>query len=91
MALFAKTNGNPITYPVYMKFLKAKINEIGLDGNNFSTHSFCRGAVSWAIKNGIPDSMVQVMGDWKSNCYKMYINCPLDVRTLFAEKFSNNM
>ena len=28
---------------------------------------------------GIPESMIQVMGDWKSDCYKLYVNCPLDV------------
>ena len=61
MALFAKTNGKPITYPLHMKFLKGKIKEIVLNKNKFSTHSFHRGAVSWAIKNGIPESMVQVM------------------------------
>ena len=76
MALFARTDGSPITYPVYMKFLKSKIYEIGLDGNNFSTHSFHQGVASWAIKNGIPESIVQVMGDWKSDCYTLHINCP---------------
>ena len=85
MPLFANLDGSPITYPVYMKFLKNKIHEIGLDVTNFSTHSFCRGAVSWAIKCGIPGSLIQVMGDWKSECYKMYINCPLDVRCQFVE------
>ena len=89
MPLFANVDGSPITYPVYMKFLKEKINEIGLDKTNFSTHSFRRGAVSWAIKCGIPESLIQVMRDWKSDCYKMYINCLLDVRCKFVEKIGH--
>ena len=40
MALFSRTDGKPIMYPVYMKFLKLKIYEVGLDAKNFSTHSF---------------------------------------------------
>ena len=40
MPLFANTDGSPITYPVYMKFLKEKNHEIGLDKTNLSTHSF---------------------------------------------------
>ena len=78
MPLFANEEGSQITYPVYMKFLKEKIHEIGLNKTNFSTHSFHRGAVSWAIKCGIPESLIQVMGD--SDSYKMCINCLLDVR-----------
>ena len=91
MALFSRQNGSPMTYPIYMKFIKDKIDQIGLNSKNYSTHSFRRGAVSWAIKNGIPESLIEVMGDWKSNCYKMYINCPLDVRTHFVEQFVHNM
>ena len=63
MPLFANPDGRPITYPVYMEILKEKIHEIGLDKTNFSTHSFHRGAVSWAIKCGVSESLIQVMGD----------------------------
>ena len=64
MPLFANVDRSPIIYPIYMKFLKEKINKIGLDKTNFSTHS---------------------------DCYKMYINCPLDVRCKFVEKFCHNL
>ena len=30
MALFANTKGKPITYPIHMKFIKDKVEEIGL-------------------------------------------------------------
>ena len=40
MALFSKQNGSPITYPIYMKFIKDKIDEIGLNSKNYIlTHS----------------------------------------------------
>ena len=61
--LFSFPDGKPITYPVYMRFLKQKISDISLESANYSTHSFQRGAVSWAIKCGIPESMIQVMGN----------------------------
>ena len=87
-ALFSFTDGKPITYAYYQRFLKSCIQYIGLDKNCFSSHSFRRGAVSLAIKCGIPESMVKIMGDWKSECYKMYINCPLEVRCNFASMFA---
>ena len=65
--LFAYRSGKPITYPRYMKFFKNIITKIGLDCCNYSTHSFHWGAVSWKIKNEIPESLIQVMGDWKSD------------------------
>ena len=40
--LFAYQHGKPITYPVYLKFLKEKIQQVGLNSMNYSTHSFRR-------------------------------------------------
>ena len=71
--------------------LKNCIQEVGLNRDCFSTHSFQRGAVSWAIKCGIPKSMIQIMGDWKSDCYKMYINYLLEVRCNFTNKFRKKL
>ena len=38
--IFAKIDGKPITYSSYLKFLKDKIKQVGLDSKNYSTHSF---------------------------------------------------
>ena len=89
--LFSKANGFPITYPSYLKFLKNKIHQVGLNHNNYSTHSFRRGAASWALSCGVPESVIQMMGDWKSDCYKRYINCPLESRMQFARCITNNL
>ena len=90
-ALVSYGKGKPVTYAHYQKFLKGCIAIIGLDKNNFSMHSFRRGAVSWAVKCGIPESMIQIIGDWKSDCYKMHINCPLEVQCSFANKFGEQL
>ena len=90
-ALFCFPNGSPVMYAYYQKFLKNCIKCIGFNEANCSTHSFRRSAVSWAIKCGILEHMIQVMGDWKSDCYKMYINCPLEVRSDFASGFNVNL
>ena len=89
--LFCFPNGSPVTYAFYQKFLENCIKCIGFNQSNFNTQSFRRGAVSWAIKCGIPEHMIQVMGDWKSDHYKMYVNCPLEVRCDFASRFNVNL
>ena len=63
--VFSFPNGKAVNYNFYQKFLKNQIKKIGPSPELFSTHSFRRGAVSWAIKNGIFEAMIQVMGDWK--------------------------
>jgi integrase len=45
---------------------------LGIPGN-YSGHSFRRGAATWARSIGIPDADLQLLGRWKSDAYKRYI------------------
>ena len=40
---------------------------------HYSGHSFRRDAATWAKQAGIPDSDIQLLGRWKSDAYKRYI------------------
>ena len=40
---------------------------------NINTHSFRIGGASTAASSGIPDSIIQIMGRWSSDCYRRYI------------------
>jgi hypothetical protein len=39
----------------------------------FSSHSFRRGGATLAAQTGISSSLIQLMGDWKSDAYNKYI------------------
>jgi hypothetical protein len=52
--------------------LRAILLELGVPGNH-SGHSFRRGAATWARSIGIPDADLQLLGRWKSDAYKRYI------------------
>jgi hypothetical protein len=52
--------------------LRAIFLELGVPGN-YSGHSFWRGAATWARSIGIPDADLQLLGRWKSDAYKRYI------------------
>jgi integrase len=52
--------------------LRAILLELGVSGN-YSGHSFRRGAATWARSIGIPDADLQLLGRWKSDAYKRYI------------------
>ena len=63
----------PITYIQFQKRLRELICKIGLNPNLFSSHSFRRGGATLASKAGVSPSSIQLLGDWKSDCYKKYI------------------
>jgi integrase len=52
--------------------LRTILLELGVSGN-YSGHSFRRGAATWARSIGIPDADLQLLGRWKSDAYKRYI------------------
>ena len=49
----------------------------GIQGS-FSSHSFRIGASTVAAHASIPDHLIQAMGCWNSNGYKLYIRTPAE-------------
>jgi len=45
----------------------------GLGHCMWNSHSFRRGAVTWAAPVGISDTEIQTLGRWSSDAYKAYI------------------
>lgn len=52
--------------------LKSILGELGIVGN-YSGHSFRRGAATSAKEAGLLDSEIQLLGRWKSDSYRLYI------------------
>ena len=45
----------------------------GLDVSRFNGHSFQIGAATTAAQVGIPDSVIQSLGRWKSSAFMTYV------------------
>jgi integrase len=71
--LFTLTNGSYISYYLFQKKLRECISLIGLSPESFSTHSFRRGFATLAHRSNIPPEHIQLLGDWKSDAYKSYL------------------
>ena len=41
---------------------------------SFSTHSFRRGGTTFAIDNGVEIDAVKAQGNWRSDCYRRYVD-----------------
>ena len=51
------------------------------DANEFSGHSFRRGGATAFFAAGIASDIIQLIGDWKSDAYKLY--CEVDIISKF--------
>ena len=70
----------PVEYGQFQAFLRSAVAKAGCDPAAYSTHSFRRGGASWAFKSNVPADLVQVHGDWRSDAYKVYLDCDLEQR-----------
>lgn len=72
-ALFCSSDGQIITYYKFQKKLRECLASIGLNADQFSSHSFRRGFTTLAFRSKIPPEHIQLLGDWKSDAYKCYL------------------
>lgn len=79
--LFSDSLGVALSRKSFVTTLKLRLAQIGLDQSLYSGHSFRRGAATSAASVGYSDFEIQLLGRWRSDCYKLYIDTPPD-RTL---------
>ena len=76
---FGSTRGgySPILYGQFQKKLRKFLTAANYDAAAYSSHSFRRGAATWAFKNGVPEHMIKLYGDWSSDAYRRYLDVDL--------------
>ena len=62
----------------------------GLGYGAWNGHSFRRGAATWAATVGIPDAQIQILGRWRSDAYKAYIEYPRAERISLSQRFQTS-
>ncbi len=70
----------PLTYPVFLKMFECSLCKLGHSAAGYVGHSFRRGVASWALTNQVPGEFIQLLGDWKSQVYREYLQVPLSVK-----------
>lgn len=75
------TPGTPLSRTDFVSTLKARLDHLGIDSSKFSGHSFRRGAATAAAAVGFADHEIQLLGRWRSDAYKLYIDVP-EIRIL---------
>jgi integrase len=74
--LLPSANGlDPLTHYVFVGSVKHCVQQVGLDPNGYSGHSFRRGGATLAHRLlGIDPLLIKRMGDWSSDAYMDYID-----------------
>ena len=89
--LFTLPNGVPIFYKEYQTKLKQLIHNIGMNSDDFSTHSLRRGGCSYAFTSKVPTELIKAHGDWKSDCYQQYLSFSLEDKLLVVGRMRENI
>ena len=61
------------------------------DAHRFRGHSFRRGGASWAFDCGVPGELIQIMGDWKSDAYRVYLEFSLSSKVTIAQRLVSRL
>ena len=59
--------------------------------NLFTGHSFRRGGATYAFEAGIPGELIQICGDWSSDCYKQYLEFDMQTKLDLAAQFARHL
>ena len=86
--LFALSDQQPLSRDRLMGFLSQLLRLIGLDPCKYSGHSFRIGGATSASLAGLKDYEIQLLGRWKSSCYKTYIRTPLNLLLNIPERLA---
>ena len=74
--LFVLSTGSPLSRSHLVANLHTALRQAGLDESRYNGHSFRIGAATTAAQQGLEDSLIQTLGRWRSEAYKIYIKLP---------------
>ena len=89
--LFTLPKKKCVTYYQYQNKLRYFIQKIGLNPEEFSTHSMRRGGTTYAFQSKVPVELIKMHGDWRSDCYQKYLSFSLEDKLLVASKMKNSI
>lgn len=71
--LFITSQGIPLSHSIMTSAMRSLLLGAGYPPNGFTPHSLRAGAATDAAQRGLPDSVVQQLGRWKSDAFRAYL------------------
>jgi integrase len=69
--------------------LRRLLTRAGVNPDNYSGHSFRKGAATDARSSGLSEEEIKTLGRWKSNAWKLYVTQHPEYRLQVAQRFRN--
>ena len=74
--LFIFKDGKSLTRQRFSTVLNNLLKQLHINKHYYNTHSFRIGAATTARQANIPDTIIKMLGRWKSDTYQSYIKTP---------------
>jgi len=84
--LFCLKDGHSLTREIFTNKVRAALSVVGYDSSVYAGHSFRIGAESTAAEQGIEDSVIKMLGRWKSSAYQLNVRMPREVLSSILRK-----
>ena len=89
--LLAISDSKIFTYNMLQSKLRQVAKILDIKKSKLTTHSMRRGGVAWAHRNGIPESLIKLYGDWSSDAFKQYLSFPLEMRVAVGARMARRL
>ena len=89
--LFARHGKVTFTYSQFHKKFRSMLKKAGYRHKAFSSHSMRRRAANLAHRSGVPDDLIKIHGGWSSDCFKRYLDYPIEIRALVSLKMQKKV
>ena len=87
--LFVLPTGATLSRGMFVKKVRAALEEANLDYERYSGHSFRIGAATSAAMAGIPAHVIKMLGRWESEAYQLYIRTPRETLASISRTLAN--
>ena len=74
--LFLTSEGQPLTRSYFVGSLRKALALAGINDSNYAGHSFGIGAATTALRAGVSDAKIKMLGRWESSAYQLYLQTP---------------
>lgn len=72
--------------------LKDSLKKVGVHRYfRYSEHSLRRGGLAYGYKIGLSTKYLKSLGDWKSDCFEVYLSFPREIRDTAARKLRDSL
>ena len=84
--LFKFSDGKPLTRPRFVVRIREALSQAGVQFKHYSGHSFRIGAATTAVRQGVAETTIKMLGRWKSSAYQLYIKTPRQQLAAMSER-----